>query len=47
MEGLKRIVRSVGKAGIPVMGYNFSIAGVAGRVTGPFARGGAESVGVE
>jgi len=29
------------------MGYNFSIAGVAGRVTGPYARGGAESVGVE
>ena len=47
MEGLKRIIRSMGKAGIPIMGYNFSIAGVAGRVTGPFARGGAESVGVE
>lgn len=47
MEGLKRIVRSLGKAGIPVMGYNFSIAGVAGRVTGRYARGGAESVGVE
>jgi mannonate dehydratase len=47
MEGLKRIVRSVGEAGIPIMGYNFSIAGVAGRVTGSFARGGAESVGVE
>jgi mannonate dehydratase len=47
MGGLKRLVRSVGAAGIPVMGYNFSIAGVAGRVTGPFARGAAESVGVE
>ncbi|HUI73166.1 MAG TPA: mannonate dehydratase [Spirochaetia bacterium] len=47
MENVKRIVRSVGAAGIPVMGYNFSIAGVAGRVTGPFARGNAESVGVE
>lgn len=47
MEGLKRLVRSLGEAGIPIMGYNFSIAGVAGRVTGPFARGGAESVGVE
>ena len=47
MEGLKRLVRSIGKAGIPIMGYNFSIAGVAGRVTGPYARGGAESVGVE
>jgi mannonate dehydratase len=34
-------------AGIPIMGYNFSIAGVAGRVTGPFARGGAVSVGMD
>jgi mannonate dehydratase len=47
MENVKRLVRSVGEAGIPIMGYNFSIAGVAGRVTGPFARGNAESVGVE
>ena len=47
MEGLKRLVRSIGEAGIPIMGYNFSIAGVAGRVTGRYARGGAESVGVE
>ncbi len=47
MEGLKRLVRRIGEAGIPMMGYNFSIAGVAGRVSGPFARGGAESVGVE
>jgi len=46
MEGLKRLVRNIGKAGIPVMGYNFSIAGVASRVSGPFARGNAESVGV-
>jgi mannonate dehydratase len=47
MENVKQLVRSVGAAGIPIMGYNFSIAGVAGRVTGPFARGNAESVGVE
>ncbi len=46
-ENLKTIVRRVGEAGIPVMGYNFSIAGVAGRVTGPFARGGAASVGMD
>lgn len=46
MDGLKRLVRSVGAAGIPIIGYNFSIAGVAGRITGPFARGGARSVGV-
>ena len=29
------------------MGYNFSLAGVCGRVTGPFARGGATSVGMD
>src|SRR4051812_40470058 len=43
LENLKTIVRRVGEAGIPVIGYNFSIAGVAGRVTGPFARGDALS----
>ncbi len=46
-ENLKTIVRRVGEAGIPILGYNFSIAGVAGRVTGPFARGGAISVGMD
>jgi mannonate dehydratase len=47
IENVKRLVRNIGQAGIPIMGYNFSLAGVAGRVTGPFARGGAESVGVQ
>ena len=47
LEFLKQIIRNIGAAGIPVMGYNFSIAGVAGRVKGPYARGGAESVGME
>jgi mannonate dehydratase len=47
MEKVKKLVRNVGAAGIPILGYNFSIAGVAGRVTGPFARGGAQSVGVD
>lgn len=47
MENVKKLVRNVGAAGIPILGYNFSIAGVAGRVTGPFARGGAQSVGVD
>ncbi len=47
MEALKQVVRAAGTAGIPVIGYNFSIAGVAGRVEGPFARGGAKSVGVK
>jgi mannonate dehydratase len=45
LENLKRIIRAMGKAGIPCMGYNFSIAGVWGRVNGHWARGGAESVG--
>ncbi len=45
LEDIKTIVRRMGKAGIPCLGYNFSIAGVWGHVQGPFARGGAESVG--
>ena len=47
IENLKTIIRNVGKAGIPVFGYNFSIAGVAGRVKGKFARGEAEAVGMD
>jgi mannonate dehydratase len=47
LENVRTIIRHVGEAGIPVMGYNFSIAGVCGRVTGPFARGGAMSVGMD
>jgi mannonate dehydratase len=47
LETIKRIIRNVGEAGIPALGYNFSLAGVCGRVTGPFARGGAISVGMD
>jgi mannonate dehydratase len=47
LENLKTIVRTVGRVGIPVIGYNFSIAGVAGRVKAPVGRGGAEVVGVD
>jgi mannonate dehydratase len=47
LEYIKAMIRRVGSAGIPIIGYNFSIAGVCGRVTGPFARGGAVSVGME
>lgn len=47
LENVKTIIRHVGEAGIPILGYNFSIAGVCGRVTGPFARGGALSVGMD
>lgn len=44
MEGLKQLVRDAGRAGIPCIGYNFSIAGVWGWRRGPFARGGAVTV---
>ena len=47
IENVKTIIRRMGEAEIPVMGYNFSLAGVAGRTTGPYARGGAPSVGME
>lgn len=47
IEEIKRLIRNVGKAGIPVIGYNFSLAGVCSRTTGPFARGGAQSVGMD
>src|SRR5476649_571346 len=47
IENVKMIIRRLGEAGIPIMGYNFSIAGVAGRTEGNYARGGAPSVGME
>ncbi len=47
LDLLKEQIQIVGKAGIPVLGYNFSLAGVSSRITGPFARGGAVSVGME
>jgi mannonate dehydratase len=47
IENVKTIVRRMGEAGIPVLGYNFSLAGVTGRVTGPWGRGGAVTVGME
>jgi mannonate dehydratase len=47
LEQLKRMIATVGRAGIPIVGYNFSIAGVAGRMTAPLGRGGAMTVGVD
>src|SRR5918997_943790 len=44
MEDLKRLVRDAGRAGIPVIGYNFSIAGVWGWRKHRGARGGAMTV---
>lgn len=46
LENLKTLIHNVGRAGIPILGYNFSLAGVAGRVKGSFARGEAEAVGM-
>jgi mannonate dehydratase len=47
IENVKTIVRRLGEAGIPVLGYNFSLAGVSGRVSGLFGRGGAAAVGMD
>lgn len=44
MENLKQTIRNMGRAGIGIMGYYFSLAGVWGQRRGPFARGGAETV---
>ncbi len=43
MDNVKRTIENMGRAGIPVMGYNFSIAAVAGRKLLPLARGGAHT----
>ncbi|HLP77671.1 MAG TPA: mannonate dehydratase [Candidatus Paceibacterota bacterium] len=47
LENVKATIRNLGKAGIQIMGYNFSIAGVAGRTHRAYARGNAMSVGME
>ncbi len=46
IEGLKKIIRNVGAAGIPIFGYNFSLAGVCSRTIDNCARGNAQSVGM-
>ena len=45
LEHVSRPSVCSGKADIPCLGYNFSLAGVWGHVTGPFARGSAEAIG--
>jgi len=47
LDNLKTLVRNVGRAGIPMIGYNFSLAGVTGRIKGPWGRGGAEVVAMD
>lgn len=44
MEDMKQIIRNVGKAGIPIIGYYFSLAGVWGWTSVPEGRGNAKSV---
>ena len=47
IEKVKTIIRRMGEAGIPILGYNFSLAGVCGRVSAPLGRGGAVTVGMD
>lgn len=47
VENVKTIIRRLGEAGVPVLGYNFSLAGVCGRVTAPLGRGNAVTVGMD
>ncbi len=47
IEKVKTILRRMGEAGIPVLGYNFSLAGVCGRVTASLGRGRALTVGMD
>lgn len=44
IEGLKRLVIDAGRAGVPCIGYNFSVACVWSWSRGPFSRAGAVSV---
>jgi mannonate dehydratase len=47
IENVKTILRRMGDARIPVLGYNFSLAGVCGRVTTPSGRGRALALGMD
>jgi mannonate dehydratase len=47
IEKIKTIIRHMGAASIPVLGYNFSLAGVCGRVTTASGRGRALTVGMD
>jgi mannonate dehydratase len=47
IEKVKTVIRRIGEAGIPVLGYNFSLAGVCGRVTAASGRGQAITLGMD
>lgn len=44
LENLKYMLKNMGKVGIPILGYYFSLAGVWGWTTGPYGRGNSNSV---
>lgn len=44
LENLKTMIRDIGRVGVPIVGYNFSLAGVWGWTKGPCGRGDAVSV---
>jgi len=46
IEKVKQVIRNVGAAGIGMIGYNFSLAGVAGRAE-MYTRGEAKTVGLD
>ena len=47
IEKVKTLIRRLGDAGVPVLGYNFSLAGVCGRVTARQGRGDAITLGMD
>ena len=47
IENVRTTIRRMGDAEIPILGYNFSIAGVCGRVSGPSGRGNAITMGMD
>ena len=47
IENVKTLLHRLGEAGIPVLGYNFSLAGVCGRSKAPTGRGKAVVVGMD
>lgn len=47
LDNIRALIRAMGAVGIPCLGYNFSLAGVYGRVEGNWARGAAGVVGMQ
>ena len=47
IDKVQTIIRRLGEAGMSVLGYNFSLAGVCGRVTAAVGRGHAVCVGMD